>query len=216
MEKRYFEFMLRDSVDAKIKFCFDIKKSSLYLTKKGFEIHPKKRTFSDVKVYSYNWKILVAVNPFDFSDDEKMERIDHWKPYKEILRFDNVNCSSLLILSDFIYKAIKKKKDCKDIYYGESYWHILYGGGLLYKDYLKFKKENPKLKSYKNYTKKEYYKKKNSPYIPGHLEFIVYDKDSWISQRFVLSEEKSEEFAKFIDSINQYMLEHGELWTEEK
>ena len=79
----------------------------------------------------------------DFSDDEKMERIDHWKPYKEILRFDNVNCSSLLILSDFIYKAIKKKKDCKDIYFGESYWHILYGGGLLYKDYLKFKKENP-------------------------------------------------------------------------
>ena len=46
--------------------------------------------------------------------------------------------------------------------------------------------------------------------------FIVYDKDSWVSQRFVLSEEKSEEFAKFIDGINQYMLEHGELWIEEK
>ena len=40
-------------------------------------------------------------------------------------------------------------------------------------------------------------------------EFIVWKDPVNLGYRFILTKDKAEEFAKFIEEINQYMLEHG-------
>ena len=44
----------------------------------------------------------------------------------------------------------------------------------------------------------------------NEIRFTVWNDPCDIGYRFKLSDEKAEEFAQFLDDVNQYMLEHGE------
>lgn len=222
MSEKYFDFMLSTDEYRKVKFRFYPKHSSLHLFDSGLKKNLSERDFKDVYKIYYSWGILQSDNVFDFKKDENgelvisdggfLKKTDKWTAYKQTFKMECDECSSLANIGELTRYVIECKKDINGIYtFGQpgSDWNIHYHKGYSYKEYIKnFKKKNKDNEYSESILDEEEFWKS------GHgrktkIEYMVWDNTSDKGFRFTLDIDRANEFAAFIDKINQYMIEHG-------
>ena len=213
MSNKYFDFILEDACDRKLKLRFDTERSSLHLFDVALRKDEEERTFQDIYKTYYSWRIMASEN----NGERHMEngivvRNDEWTAYHDVFVFNTDENSMLSNLGELTKWSAHNKENIlgiKSLGWPGSDWHIIYHRGFSYADYIRNEKEYFGSKNYTpDMTEKEFMN--SVMYVPERLEYIVVRNTDGMGFKFNMTVERAKKFAEFIQEINNFMLAKGE------